>query len=491
MNCARATVSWLIVTDPDSADSPAAGSPGAGSPGAGSLAAGSVAPPGPVTGDLLELEIGPVAHGGWCVARYDGRVVFVRHTLPGERVMARVTDVTKSFLRADAVEIRRPSPDRVPAPCPFAGPGRCGGCDWQHAAPAAQRRLKAAVIEEQLERLAGIERSVVVEEIAMPDAAVLTPPGLGWRTRVQFAVRGDGAVGLRRHRSHDIEPIDACLIAHPEVEQLGIERKRWPGAAGVEAIVSAATGDRVVVLSERRGRRSVARGGHGGRGGGRGRPAAMPRLDVPVRLVRGRPEPGRSLPYVRESVADRLWQVSGDGFWQVHPGAAQLLADAVLAALRPRPGDIAVDLYCGAGLFAGVLGERIGPDGLVVGIESDAQAVHDARFNLRDLAHVSIEHGKVEDVLDAIEFGVAGGGKVDRADLVVLDPPRTGAGRTVVDRIAGLAGRRIAYVSCDPATLARDLAYFGERGWTLDELRAFDAFPMTHHVEILATLVRS
>lgn len=466
-----------------------------------------------------------MAHGGWCVARHDGRVVFVRHTLPGERVRARVTDETKSFLRADAVEIIEASPDRVAAPCPFAGPGRCGGCDWQHATLSAQRRLKAAVIEEQLSRLAGIERSVVVEEIPMPDAAVLTPPGLGWRTRVQFAVRGDGAVGLRRHRSHDIEPIDACLIAHPEVERLGVERRRWPGVTGVEVVISAATGDRVVMLSERRAGRAAGgaggdrrgragRGGRGGRGRGAAQPARIPRLEVPVRLVRGRPEPGRALPYVRESVAGRLWQVSGSGFWQVHPGAAQLLADAVLEALRPGPGDVAVDLYCGVGLFAGVLGERIGPGGLVVGIESDAQAVHDARFNLRDLPHVSVEHGKVEDLLDAVESGAEasaeagvesgvagaghgrrgaagdGGGMVDHADLVVLDPPRTGAGRTVVDRVAKLAGRRIAYVSCDPATLARDLAYFGERGWTLDALRAFDAFPMTHHVEILATLVR-
>jgi tRNA/tmRNA/rRNA uracil-C5-methylase (TrmA/RlmC/RlmD family) len=323
-------------------------------------------------------------------------VVFVRHTLPGERIRARVTDETKSFLRADAIEILDASPDRVVAPCPYAGPGRCGGCDWQHASLPAQRRLKAAVVEEQLRRLAGIERPVVVEEIPMPDDAVRTPPGLGWRTRVQFAVRGNGTVGLRRHRSHEIEPIDACLIAHPEVEQIGVERKRWPGASGVEAIASAGTGDRVVVISERRGRDR--------------RPARVPHLDVPVRLVRGRPEPGRGLPYVRESVAGRLWQVSGDGFWQVHPGAAGLLADAVLEALRPERGDIAIDLYCGAGLFAGVLAERIGPDGLVVGIESDPQAVRDARFNLRDLPTVSIEQGKVEEILEAIAFGRQDGG---------------------------------------------------------------------------------
>jgi tRNA/tmRNA/rRNA uracil-C5-methylase (TrmA/RlmC/RlmD family) len=310
--------------------------------------------------------------------------------------------------------------------------------------------------------VAGISREVVVEEV--PGA----PDGLGWRTRVQFSVRRDGAVGLRRHRSHTIEPIDECLIAHPEVEALGIERKRWPGASGVEAIVSAGTGDRLAVLSTR----------------GRAR---VPRMDAPVRLVSDRNQ--EKPPFVREDVAGRLWQVSGSGFWQVHPGAAQTLADAVLDTLEPRRGEIAVDLYCGAGLFAGVLGERVGSDGLVVGIESDAQSVRDARFNLRDMPHVSVERGEVENVLDEISFG-RGTRRLNRADLVVLDPPRAGAGPEVVKRVAELAGRRIAYVSCDPATLARDLALFSGHGWTLSALRAFDAFPMTQHVELVATLVR-
>jgi tRNA/tmRNA/rRNA uracil-C5-methylase (TrmA/RlmC/RlmD family) len=411
--------------------------------------------------DLIELEIGAVANGGSCVARHEGRVVFVRHTLPGERVRARVTQETKNFLRADAVEILEASPDRVPAPCPFSGPGRCGGCDWQHVSLPAQRLLKAAVVEEQLRRVAGIEREVIVEEV--PGA----PDGLGWRTRMQFSVRRDGAVGLKHHRSHTIEPIDECLIAHHEVEVLGIERKRWPGAAGVEAIASSGTGDRLAILSTR----------------GRAR---VPRMDAQVRLISGKPD---KPPFVREDVADRLWQVSGSGFWQVHPGAAPLLADAVIEALEPRRGEVAVDLYCGAGLFAGVLGESVGSDGLVVGIESDNQAVKDARFNLRDLPHVSIERGEVEKVLDEIQFG-RGKTKLNRADLVVLDPPRTGAGPDVVKRIAELAGRRIAYVSCDPATLSRDLALFSEQGWALSGFRAFDAFPMTQHVELLATLTR-
>jgi tRNA/tmRNA/rRNA uracil-C5-methylase (TrmA/RlmC/RlmD family) len=334
-----------------------------------------------------------------------------------------------------------------------------------------------------------------VEEVPYPDdAEVLPEPGLGWRTRVQFTVV-DGTVGLRRHRSHDIEPIDECLIAHPGVEIMGIERKRWPGAASVEGIVSAATGDRIVSLKGRRNTR-------------------VPRLDVPVRLVRkggpsastrqGAPQAAQT-PYVREAVSGRLFQVSGSGFWQVHPGAAQLLADAVLDALAPKPGEIAVDLYCGVGLFSAHLAERVGAEGLVVGVESDAQAVRDAKHNLRDLPQVSIERGQVETVLPDLEFGVAagsertqpkrGGGhhrgtRVRGADLVVLDPPRAGAGREVVEQIAALAKRKIAYVSCDPATLARDLAYFSERGWTLETFRAFDAFPMTQHVECLATLVK-
>lgn len=438
--------------------------------------------------DVLEVQVGNVANGGFCVARHEGRVVFVRHALPGERVRARVTESARNFLRADAVEIIEASPDRVDPPCPFAGPGRCGGCDWQHASLPAQRALKAAVVEEQLQRLAGIARTVTVEEVPYPvDGETVPPPGLGWRTRVQFAV-SSGAVGLRGHRSHDIEPIDECLIAHPGVELMGIERKRWPGASGVEGIVSATTGDRLVVLRGRD-RRKIR----------------VPRLDVPVRLVRGKPEPGAALPYVREEVSGRLYQVSGSGFWQVHPGAAQLLADAVVDALEPKPGDIALDLYCGVGLFAGVLADRIGRDGLVVGIESDGQAVRDARFNLRDLPNVSIERGPAEEVMADLEFGRADGTsrsqnkrtgghqrgeRVRRADLVVLDPPRSGAGREVVEHITRLAGRKIAYVSCDPATLARDLAYFSDRGWTLETLRAFDAFPMTQHVECLATLVR-
>ncbi|NUW30896.1 class I SAM-dependent RNA methyltransferase [Nonomuraea sp. SMC257] len=410
----------------------------------------------------LELTVGPVAHGGWCVARHEGRVVFVRHALPGERVVAAVTEETARFLRADAVEILEPSPDRVVPPCPYAGPGRCGGCDWQHATLEAQRALKADVVAEQLRRLAGIDRKVVVEEV--PGA----PDGLGWRTRVQLAVRGDGVPGFRKHRSHDIQPVDACLIAHPEVEAVGAELREWPGAAGVEVIASTG-GDRAVVVKPRP-RRTVT----------------VPDLDAPASILldqgKGRTVPRRGPGVLRERVGDREFRVSGSGFWQVHPGAAETLLDAVLTFAAPEPGEWALDLYCGVGLFAAGLAEAVGPEGAVFGLESEEAAVRDARANLRDLPQARIERGRVEEALDRFQ--------IERADVIVVDPPRAGLGREVVDRIASLEAPRVVYVSCDPATLARDLAWLAERGYGLADLRAFDAFPQTHHVECVALLVR-
>lgn len=408
----------------------------------------------------MEITVERVANGGWCVGRHEGRVVFVRHALPGERVRVKVTEETARFLRADAIEIIEPSPDRVVPPCPFAGPGRCGGCDWQHATLDAQRRMKAEVVAEQFKRLAGLDVDVTVEELP------LAPDGLGWRTRVRFAVRPDGVVGLRRHRSHEIEPVDACLIAHPRVEAVGVERANWRGADSVEVIASSA-GDRAVVV----------------RPGGR-RAVAVPDLDAPAAVLvdegRGRTRAVRGRPTVRERAAGRVFQVTGSGFWQVHPAAADTLVDTVMEMAAPQPGEWALDLYCGAGLFAAALAEAVGPEGGVLGVESEAAAVRDARRNLRDLPHAGVERGRVETALD--RHGI------ERADLVVVDPPRTGLGRPVVDRIAALEAGRIVYVSCDPATLARDVAWLAGHGYTLAGLRAFDAFPMTEHVECVALL---
>jgi tRNA/tmRNA/rRNA uracil-C5-methylase (TrmA/RlmC/RlmD family) len=404
------------------------------------------------TGVRLELDIERVGHGGICIAHApDGRVVFVRHALPGERVIVAVTESKKSYLRGDAVEVLKASPDRVDPPCVFAGPGRCGGCDWQHVALPAQRVLKATVVREQLQRLAGLDLDVTVEELAG------APDGLGWRTRVRFAVDRNGVVGFHKHRSHGIEPVDSCAIAHPLVNELGVPLKTWQGAVDVSVAVGAITGDRVLDAI----------------GDGKRRPH-VPWLDAPTGvLVDGVKLGGRT--NVREEAAGRSWRVSGTGFWQVHPAAADTLVEAVRDGIEPRPGERLVDLYAGAGLFAGALATGLSA---VVAVESHHGAVSDARRNLADLPHVSFVHAAVEDAV----------GKLDPADLVVLDPPRSGAGAAVVAGIAALRPRRVAYVACDPAALARDIKTFSEHGYVVQSLRAFDLFPMTAHVECVAVL---
>ena len=504
------------VTISGSADSSGSGS--ADSSGSGSADSSGVRPS---PGDVVEVVAGDAAHGGWCVSRLDGSgpVVFVRHALPGERVRARITEVTARFARADATEILAPSADRLEPPCPYARPGGCGGCDWQHASLPAQRELKASVVRQQLRRIAGIDRPVTVEALpgdepgdtdAGKDAGGAGTPGLGWRTRVKFAVRGDGVAGLRAHRSHEVINVAGCLIAHPGLRDLGVPEQPWPRAASVEAVLATDNGERAVIVSGQvrsaalkqttaesvltvASRSGPARPGPRGRSGGRGDSGRQ--SGNRTTLLRGHS-------HLLQRAAGRTWRVSATGFWQVHPAAADTLARAVLDALRPQPGDTVLDLYCGAGLFTGVLAEAVGPDGTVVGIESGSAAARDARRNLRGTPWASVYQGDASQVI--ARHGLP------PARLAVLDPPRAGAARDVIEYLArparvlvrglapdGAAGaddaaageRRIAYVSCDPATLARDIALFAAHGWRLENLRAFDAFPMTHHVECLATLV--
>ena len=364
-------------------------------------------------GDRVEATIGPVAHGGHMVARIpvddSTVVVFVRHALPDERVVVEITDVAKRFLRGDAVEILQASPDRVTAPCALSGPGLCGGCDFQHVDLPAQRRLKADVVAEQLQRLAGLDVPVTVEAVQG------APDGLRWRTRMQYVGLPGGRHGLRKNHSHDVVPVEDCKIAAPDA--------------------------RVVLVGE-----------------------PPPRGTV-TETVRGRP-----------------FDVATDGFWQVHPGAPDALVGAVMEMLAPQPGERAMDLYAGVGLFSAFLAEAVGPTGSVVSIEGDRRASDLGGANLADLRNVRIRAGRVDRVLTDLDT---------MADVVVLDPPREGARKQVVDAVVDLAPRAVAYVACDPAALARDLSYFAARGYKLARIRSFDLFPMTHHVECVALIERA
>lgn len=438
-------------------------------------------------GDEVEVVVGPVAHGGHSVARHgpEAQVVFVRHAIPGEQVRVRVTEVGPKgrFLRADAIAVLEASADRVVPPCPFSGPGRCGGCDWQHVTLAAQRRLKAEVVAEQLVRLGGFTEEEVTDLGLVCEPVPGDQEGLRWRTRVEFAVaQGEDAsvVGLRAHRSHRIVPIDDCLIATEGVLATGVLDRQPPAGTAALDAVDPSVGEPVVVplelAQESRGGRGRAGRSQRGRASRRGtRLSLQPVGEVPEVVERLQTQAG----------GEHDFTLSARGFWQVHPGAAATFTHQVLTWLAPRPGDRALDLYSGVGLFAVPLAEAVGPSGAVLAVEAGREASGAAA---RHLAAYPWAGAVARPTAPALAELVARG---DQVDLVVLDPPRTGAGREVMEAIAELAPRAVAYVACDPAALARDLATARELGLELTGLRVLDAFPMTHHMECLALLTGS
>jgi tRNA/tmRNA/rRNA uracil-C5-methylase (TrmA/RlmC/RlmD family) len=363
---------------------------------------------------LREVRVGKPAHGGSCVARQDGKVVFVRGTAPGEVVDVAVDEERAKFARGHAVAVHEPHPGRRTAPCPVAD--RCGGCDWQHLRPEAQRDIKRQVVAELLRHQADVDFDGQVEAAA--------PADLGWRSRMRYAYSPDGAPGLRAFRSNAVVPLpECCRIAHPSIAVPP------PGPPNAE-IIGAATAD-------------------GPAWGESGDGRAVPQL------VGGRP-----------------FQVALDGFWQPHTAAGETLTRAVLDGLLPEPGQQALDLYCGVGVFAAALAQA---GCHIIGVELDRRAIALARLN-----------GPQAD----FRMAAVPDGLPTAADLVVLDPPRSGAGQGTMRAIFALGPKRVAYVSCDPATLARDLAGADDAGYQVASLRAFDLFPNTHHVECLAVLAR-
>ena len=374
-------------------------------------------------GEQFEVELGPVAHGGHVVARHEGRVIFVRHGIPGELVRVEVTGVAKNFARGDVIEVLVPSEHRVEAPCRFAK--ECGGCDFQHISITEQRNMKKAVIVEQFARLA--KREVDIEVIDLGQHT-------GWRTRMRYAVDDAGHVGLRGSKSHDVVRLDKCVIAHESIQP---PRGNFSLTSEIELAVSS---------------EGEVRGYRDGR------------LDD---------ELSNGSSAIDEIVHGKRFNINAQGFWQVHSRAASMFVNTVLEFAQMKPGDHVLDLYGGAGLFASFALDEVGAGGRVELVDSTAASVRDAARNFPALkAHV----GEVLRVLRSLK----------RADVILLDPPRTGAGRPVLEQIAKLKPRRVVYVACDPASLARDVATFAELGYELSEIRAFDAFPMTHHVEQIA-----
>jgi tRNA/tmRNA/rRNA uracil-C5-methylase (TrmA/RlmC/RlmD family) len=404
------------------------------------LTSDTSAEPSPTLGQLT-LTVGAPANGGSCVARHDGRVVFVRYALPGEQVRVRVTADRGSYWHAETIEVIEPSADRTASLCPIAGVDGAGCCDLAYVEPAAGRALKAEVVSNQLARLGNYQWS--------DDVQPLLPTGAtGWRTRIRLEVGADGRPGFHRYRSDE-------LVADLNCGQLpagmtdGLTDEPWPPGAHLHVVVDD-DGQRHVARTVRHGRRNAT--------------------DVVEGSHQGVQRAGR-----------HSWHVPVTGFWQAHRDAAQTYSDLVSDWARPDPGMTAWDLYGGAGLFAAILADAVGESGQVISVDSARAASRAARATLADLPQVRVVSDSVRRALTA---------QRERADVAVLDPPRAGAGREVIDLLAAADVPRIVHIGCEAASFARDVGLYQSHGYAVHKLSVFDSFPLTHHIECVALLTR-
>ncbi len=390
-------------------------------------------------GQRLVVDIEKIAHGGHFIARHESAsgkkaVIFVRHAIPGEKVEIEITSTSSNFIRADVVEVIAPSPDRVVAPCKFAHREGCGGCDFQHISASRQRALKSEVITEQFARIAKIPVTVEVEEVGQP---------LHWRTRVTATTDHNGAVGFYSSRSHRVIAVDECLIAVPEIGIKEMSKQKLSPDVRIE-IACSSEGERMVAEAPKS-------------GDGKFRQNSGPAV-------------------LHEKIGDRLLQVSQRSFWQGHKRAPEILAEVVSEFAEIKHGEHVLDLYGGVGLFTASSIDAVGNEGSIHLVEGSKDATSDAKNNFAGQTNVQITTGDVAKIITRIQS----------ADVVILDPPREGAGKDVVQQLARIGARVIIYVACDPAALARDTVYLAESGYVMKKIRAFDLFPMTHHIESVA-----
>jgi len=390
-------------------------------------------------GQRLTVDIEKIAHGGHFIARHESEngkkaVIFVRHAIPGEKAEIEITSTSANFIRADVVKVISSSPDRVQAPCTYAHRDGCGGCDFQHISIARQRVLKSEVIKEQFERIAKMDVSVEVEEVGEP---------LHWRTRVTATTDSNGALGFYSSRSHQVIPVKECLITLPEIGIAAMSTQKLSPDVRIE-IAYSSEGERMVAEAPKS-------------GDGKFRQNTGPAV-------------------LHERVGEELLQVSQRSFWQGHKRAPEVLTDVVRDFAQIQEGENVLDLYGGVGLFTSACLRDVGTSGSIHLVEGSKDATADAKNNFASHSNVEISTGDVAKIIT----------RINRADVVILDPPREGAGKEVVQEIARISPRSIVYVACDPAALARDAAYLHENGFSLEKIRAFDLFPMTHHIESIA-----
>lgn len=450
---------------------------------------------------VLELLVEGPAAGGSCVARHQGQVVFVAGALPGERVRARIVDgSSRKFLRAEVSEVLEASahrvPDRrldyLPAEAPAlvgastpsgtsasASPPLFGGMEFAHSDLDYSRELKAQVLTDQLSRIGHLDVQPTVA------AAPGETTGLDWRTRVQLAVDDDGRPGMLAPRSHEVVPVTSAPLACPEIAEVEVSDLRVPGATRLEFAWAGEQGAVIVrgdcgagplselslrlepqwsILAETGTSGGARRSRRAGRrptaADGRGRRTVLSSI--------------RGTDILRQTVYGRSFRVAADGFWQVHRQAPSLLSSVVTSAV-PTDARSITDLYCGVGLLG--IGAAATTGARLHGVESAKTAITAAKENAQDL-DARFTAARVDEV------------ELPDSEVIILDPPRAGAGRDVTGKLVGSNATTIIYVSCDSATLARDLQALTAGGFAIGSLRGFDLFPLTAHLETVTVLHR-
>ncbi len=410
----------------------------------------------------LELDLTDIAFGGAAIGRQEGEVVFVPFGLPGERVRIRPQRQRRNFLEAELVDVLDPAPGRVDPPCPYFG--ACGGCQWQHATYELQLAMKRMVVVDQLRRIGGFAGA---EDLVRPAMGMIDP--WHYRNHVRFSLgRKYGDVGYTYRGTRRLLPIEQCPISHEKInEVLARIQRRCTGLRAHQIAVryGCNTGDLLI----------------------------SPRLPSVPELETGQTE-------LREQVLDRTFWISAASFFQVNTkreqrslpsqlavpwldereGAysmADLLALTVLDRLEPDPDTTVLDAYCGVGTFAALIAPRVKR---VVGVEESPAAVVDAKRNSADLENVEYLAAKSETAIVELD--------VPRLDAVVVDPSRVGCAPSLLEALLERRPRRVVYVSCDPATLARDLRILADGGYGVDQVEPLDLFPQTYHIETVTTL---
>ena len=437
-------------------------------------------------GDIIDLDLTAPAHLGRAVGRHEGKVIFCSGGLPGERVRTRVVEQSKRWARGELVEVLRPSPDRIEPPCPYYG--HCGGCHWQHAHYEAQLAYKRQVVFEQLRRLGRLEAPTVRPPIGSgralgaPAVEGVAGPWF-YRNHAQFVIAGSGELGFLAARSHDVVPIDRCLLLHPLLDEMhaaldpsGRASERsldWPELRRLVLRAGVRTGERMCIFEAEAGEEL-------------GGEAPVLEVDLPISCLL-RVRDGTDVVLIgssayHEVLKGRTYRVSFSSFFQVNTEQADTLLDVVHAYLDPRPADTLLDLYCGVGVMGLTVAEEVSQ---VIGIEEHPAAISDARANARQNdvppSHARFLQGKAEDLLPELDETIT---------KAILDPPRSGCAPGVLDALMRLAPGRIVYVSCDPATMARDAARLTEGGYALSEVQPVDMFPQTYHIETVSLWCR-